>query len=226
MIGTLANTLTIAIGSVVGGLLNKGLPKKYETAMLNACGLAAFGVGINAIAGNMPDSKYPVLFIVSLVLGSLIGTGLKLDDRLNTLINRHSSGKLGQGIVTGVLIYCIGSLSIVGPVMSALNNDHTFLFTNASLDLVTSTGLASAYGLGMLVCAPILFLWQGSIYMLTKYVWADFFIPELICELCIVGGFLIACTGLGILNIKKFKVLDMLPCLFIPILFFIGIAII
>lgn len=88
MIGTLANTLTIAIGSVVGGLLNKGLPKKYETAMLNACGLAAFGVGINAIAGNMPDSKYPVLFIVSLVLGSLIGTGLKLDDRLNTLINR------------------------------------------------------------------------------------------------------------------------------------------
>jgi len=57
-------------------------------------------------------------------------------------------------------------------------------------------------------------------------VWADFFSPELICELCIVGGFLIACTGLGILNIKKFKVLDMLPCLFIPILFFIGIAII
>ncbi len=226
MIGTLANTLTIAIGSVVGGLLNNGLPKKYETAMLNACGLAAFGVGINAIAGNMPDSKYPVLFIVSLVLGSLIGTGLKLDDRLNTLINRHSSGKLGQGIVTGVLIYCIGSLSIVGPVMSALNNDHTFLFTNASLDLVTSTVLASAYGLGMLVCAPILFLWQGSIYMLTKYVWADFFSPELICELCIVGGFLIACTGLGILNIKKFKVLDMLPCLFIPIFFFIGIAII
>lgn len=226
MIGTLANTLTIAIGSVVGGLLNKGLPKKYETAMLNACGLAAFGVGINAIAGNMPDSKYPVLFIVSLVLGSLIGTGLKLDDRLNGFISRHSNGKLGQGIVTGVLIYCIGSLSIVGPVMSALNNDHTFLFTNASLDLVTSTVLSSAYGLGMLVCAPILLLWQGSIYMLTKYVWADFFSSELICELCIAGGFLIACTGLGILNIKKFKVLDMLPCLFIPILFFIGLAII
>ena len=225
MIGTIVNTLMIAVGSLFGGLLNKGIPKKYETAMLNACGLAAFGVGINAIASNMPDSKYPVLFIVSLVLGSLIGTKLRLDDRLNGFIDKHSNGKLGQGIVTGVLIYCIGSLSIVGPVMAALNQDYTFLFTNASLDLVTSTVLSSAYGIGMIVCAAILFLWQGSIYVLTKYIWADFFSTELICELCIVGGFLIACTGLGILSIKKFKVLDMLPSLFVPVVFFIGLNI-
>ncbi|MBB5265117.1 hypothetical protein HNP82_002256 [Catenibacillus scindens] len=221
MIGTIVNTLAITAGSLFGGLLNKGIPKKYENAMLTACGLAAFGVGINAIASNMPDSQYPVLFIVSLVLGSLAGTWLRLDDRLNGFIDRHSNGKLGQGIVTGVLIYCIGSLSIVGPVMAALNQDHTFLFTNASLDLVTSTVLASAYGIGMILCAAILFLWQGSIYVLTKYVWAGFFSDALVCELCIVGGFLIACTGLGILNIKKFKVLDMLPSLLVPVIFFI-----
>ena len=221
MIGTLVNTLAITVGSLFGGLLNKGIPKKYEHAMLTACGLAALGVGINAIVSNMSDSQYPVLFIVSLVIGSLAGTWLRLDDRLNGFIERHSSKKLGQGIVTGVLIYCIGSLSIVGPVMAALNQDYTFLFTNASLDLVTSTVLASTYGIGMILCAAILFLWQGSIYALTKYVWAGFFSDALICELCIVGGFLIACTGLGILNIRKFKVLDMLPSLLVPVIFFI-----
>lgn len=221
MLGTITNTLAILIGSILGGVLKKGIPKKYETAMLNACGLAACGIGFNSIISNMGKSEYPVLFIVSLVLGSILGTKLDLDTKLQNLMKKYTKGNLGEGIVTGSLLFCIGSLSIVGSVMAALKSDYTFLFTNASLDLVTSIILSSTYGIGMIFCAFILFTWQGSIYFLTKYICFDFFSEDLIVELCIVGGFLITATGLGILKIKNIKTLDILPAILIPIIFFI-----
>lgn len=221
MLGTLVNTLTIILGSLLGGVLKKGIPEKYESSMLNACGLVACGVGVNSIVNNMSKSIYPVLFIISLVLGGIIGTKLELDNKINILLKKYTNGNLGEGIITGVLIFCIGSLSIIGPVMAALKKDYTFLFTNASLDLITSMVLASTYGIGMAFAAIILFLWQGSIYFLTKFVWMDFFSPELVTELCIIGGFLIITTGLSILKIKSFKTLDMLPSILIPVFFFV-----
>lgn len=221
MIGTLANTAAILVGGLAGSTLKRGIGPQYEAGLFNACGLAACGIGINAVVSHMPDSQYPVLFIVSLVLGSLVGTKLDLDKRFNDLVSRHAGGQLAQGLATGILLFCIGTLSIVGPVMSALYGDETYLFTNAALDLVTSTVLASTYGVGMVLAAPVLFCWQGSIYLLTRYVSGSFFSDEVVCELCIVGGFLILSTGLSILKIKDLKALNLLPALFVPLIFFI-----
>lgn len=220
MIGTIVNTCTILLGSVIGSVLKKGLKEKYQNALYTACGLAACGIGINAVVSHMPDSKFPVLFIVSLALGSLIGTKLDLAGRFDTIVNKHSKSNLSQGLSTGILLYCIGTLSIMGPVMSALYGDHTFLFTNATLDLITSMVLASTYGIGMTLAAPVLFCWQGAIYLIAKYASATLISDDLICELCIVGGFLIASSGLSILKIKDLKALNMLPSLAIPIIFF------
>lgn len=187
MLGTIVNASAIIIGCTIGGLVKKGIPKKYEEAMLNACGLAACGIGFNSIISNMGKSHYPVLFIISLVLGSVIGTKLDLDTKLQNIMKKYTKGNLGEGIVTAALLFCIGSLSIVGSVMAALKNDYTFLFTNASLDFVTSIIFSSTYGIGIIVVALILFCWQGSIYVLTRYVCLDFFSEDLIVELCIVG---------------------------------------
>lgn len=221
MLGTIVNTGTILLGSVLGSLFKKGIGEKYQNALYTACGLAACGIGINAVVSHMPDSNYPVLFIISLAIGSLIGTKLDLDNRFQALVNRHSRSNLGQGLSAGILLYCIGTLSIMGPVMSALYGDHTFLFTNATLDLITSMVLASTYGIGMALAAPVLFCWQGGIYLIAKYASGTLISEELVCELCIVGGFLIASTGLNILKIKDLKSLNMLPSLAVPILFFI-----
>lgn len=221
MIGTITNVCTILIGSIIGSIFRRGLNEKFQKALFTACGLAAIGVGINAVVSHMPDSKVPVLFIVSLAVGSLIGTALDIDDRFQALVNKHSKSNLGQGLSTGILIYCIGTLSIMGPVMAALYGDHTFLFTNATLDLITSMVLASTYGIGMALAAPVLFCWQGGIYLIAKYASATLISDDLMCELCIVGGFLIASSGLSILNIKNLKTLNMLPSLAIPIVFFI-----
>lgn len=221
MIGTIVNTCTILAGSVIGSVLKKGLKEKYQNALYTACGLAAVGIGLNSVVSHMADSTLPVLFIVSLAIGSLIGTKLDIAGKFDNLVNSRSKSNLSQGLSTGILLYCIGTLSIMGPVMSALYGDHTFLFTNATLDFITSMVLASTYGIGMALAAPVLFCWQGAIYLIAKFASESLISDDLICELCIVGGFLIASSGLSILKIKDLKALNMLPSLAVPILFFI-----
>ena len=189
-------------------------------AQLCTMGLAAAGLGINSVVQNMPKSNYPVLFIISLAVGSLLGTILDLDGKFQKLSSKFSSSKLGEGLSTGILLYCIGTLSILGPVNSALNADHTYLFTNATLDLVTSTVLASTYGIGMAWAAPVLFLWQGSIYLCAGFL-APFLSAELLTEISIIGGILIASSGIGILGLKDCKTLNMLPALLIPPVWFL-----
>ncbi|MBR6698369.1 MAG: DUF554 domain-containing protein [Lachnospiraceae bacterium] len=219
MTGTFVNVATIIIGSVIGSIIKKGIKEEYKDCLFTAMGLAATGLGINAVVQNMPKSNYPVLFIVALALGSLIGTMIDLDKRFNNLVNRFSNkGRLAEGLSTGILLFCIGTLSILGPINSALYGDHTYLFTNATLDLVTSCVLASAYGIGIAIAAIVLLIWQGSIYLLTMLL-GNFMSASMMTELSIVGGFLIASSGISILGIKKIKTLNMLPCLVIPIVF-------
>lgn len=168
----------------------------------------------------MPNSKYPVLFILSLAIGSLVGTIINLEGKFNNLSNKYTSSNLGQGLSTAILLFCIGTLSILGPMESALNGDNTYLFTNATLDFVTSIVLASTYGIGIAVSAVVLFLWQGFIYVSAGLL-SGFLTPELLTEISIIGGFLIASSGLSILNIKDCKTLNMLPSLLIPVVWFI-----
>lgn len=218
MIGTLANVGTIVVGSLIGGLFRKVMSEKLSAALMNAMGLAAFGLGINAVVQNMPKSEYPVLFIVSLAIGCLVGTLLNLDDRVAKLTQKNDdSGNLGQGIITGCLIFCVGTLSILGPVQSALYGDHTYLFTNASLDFVTAMVLGTTYGIGMALAAGVLLIWQGSIFLLTLLL-GSFITAVMMTEISIVGGFLIAMSGLSIMKLKDFHTLNYLPALFVPIL--------
>ena len=227
MIGTITNTVAILVGSCLGSLLKRGIKAEYSHVMFTAMGLASLALGFNAVCRNMPLSHYPVLFVLSLAIGGLIGTVLQLDSRFQKMVNHHPAngadggGKsLAQGLSTAVLLFCIGTLSIVGPVNSALLNDNTFLFTNATLDFVTSTVLAATYGWGIALAAPILFCWQGSIYQIAK-VCGDVIPDELLCEMSIVGGTLIAASGLSILEIKDCKTLNLLPALFVPVVFFL-----
>lgn len=228
MIGTIVNACTILVGSSVGSLLKRGIRPQYQKVMFTAMGLASLALGFNAVCRNMPQSHYPVLFVLSLAIGGLIGTVCQIDQRFQKMVSRRptdtdeaaSSTSLAQGLSTAVLLFCIGTLSIVGPINSALLDDNTFLFTNATLDLVTSAVLAATYGWGIALAAPILFCWQGSIYLIAKLC-GNVISDELLCEMSIVGGTLIAASGLSILEIKDCKTLNLLPALFVPVVFFL-----
>lgn len=233
MLGTIVNTCTILLGGTFGAIVREGIGEKYKSAMFNALGLACLVLGANAALPNMIKSEYPVLFIISLVIGGIIGTRLDLTGRINRLnerLNAHSGKENNSlnGLVTGILLYCIGTFSIVGPVLSALSPSqgwsfdepgNSFLFTNATLDLVTSAVLSATYGWIMLLAAPVLFCWQGMFYAIA-YFFGEAMPEPMRCELSIVGGVLIISSGLSILDIKDCKTINLLPSLLIPVLFY------
>ena len=107
MIGTIVNTATILTGSVIGSLLKKGIKEKYTKCLMNAMGCAAVGIGINSVVQNMPKSNYPVLFIVSLALGSLLGNIIDFDKKFNSLTEKKGKSELGKGLSTAILLFCI-----------------------------------------------------------------------------------------------------------------------
>ena len=225
MIGTIVNTTTIMIGALIGSYLKRGIKPQYQQALFNAMGLCSLALGFNAFCQNMPKSQYPVLFIVSLAVGALFGFMLKLDERFKRLVDRKKNPKKGdaplsEGLSTGILLYCIGPLSMLGPVISALKGDNTFLYTNSCLDLVSSTVFASTYGIGMILAAPVLFLWQGMFYLVAT-ISSSAVSNALMAELLIIGGLMIAGSGLSLLNIKDCKTLNLLPSLLVPVIWFL-----
>ena len=234
MLGTIVNTITIVIGATFGATVRQGIGEKYKKTLFDALGLACLVLGMNASLPNMAKSEYPVLFILSLAIGGVVGTKLDLAgciDRLNAKINakRNKESNGLDGLVTGCLLFCIGTFSIVGPVLSCLSpsqgwafneSGNTFLYTNATLDLVTSAVLAASYGWIMLLAAPILFCWQGMFWLIA-HVSSTAISDALMAELLIVGGLMITGSGLGLLNLKDCKTLNLLPALLVPVLWFL-----
>lgn len=241
MLGTIVNTCTILIGGAFGALVRSGIGEKYKKTLFDGLGLCCLVLGMNASLPNMAKSEFPVLFILSLAIGGLIGTKLNLAGRLSPLSRGGEKsaqekppslegGREGSyGLVTGCLLYCIGTFSIVGPVLSALSPTegwawgepaNTYLYTNATLDFVTSAILAASYGWIMLLAAPILFCWQGMFYAI-GYFCGDGMPEPMRVELSIVGGVLILSSGLSILGIKDCKTINLLPSLLVPVVFYL-----
>jgi len=238
MLGTIVNTCTILIGGAFGATARQIVKERYKKTLFDALGLACIVLGCNAALPNMQKSEFPVLFILSLAIGSVIGTRLDFDGRLKRFEEKRKARRLGngkqetelmEGLTTACLLYCIGTFSIIGPVLSCLSpsqgwdfreSANTFLYTNATLDLVTSAVLSAVYGWGMLLAAPILFCWQGMFYTIA-YFFGEAMPEPMRTELSIVGGVLIVSSGLSILGIKDCKTINLLPSLLVPVIFYL-----
>lgn len=233
MVGTIVNTCCIIVGTIVGTLLHRGIREQYKQTLYTGLGLASLAIGLNATLTHLGESRYPVLFIVSIALGGIVGTWLDIDGRFKRAVDRHShknaqSGnvnRLGEGLSTAILLYCIGPLSMLGPVISALKGDNTFLYTNATLDFVSSTVFASTYGIGMILAAPVLFCWQGMFYLIAR-ISSTAISNALMAELLIIGGLLITASGLALLQLKDCKTLNFLPSLLVPVVWYLIMALI
>ena len=222
MLGTIVNTCAIIIGSSFGALVRSGIGEKYKKALFDGLGLCCIVLGVNAALPNMTKSEFPVLFILSLAIGGIAGTALDLDARTKALIAKRGGEGLANGLISACLLFCVGTFSIVGPVLSATTGDNTFLYTNATLDLVTSMVFAATYGIGIILSAAILFCWQGFFYLLGSLA-ADSALLQgtLVNELATVGGVLIMASGLSLLQIKDCKTLNYLPALLVPVFWFL-----
>ena len=207
MIGILINGLAVIFGTAIGCLFKRHLKEKYIEALWLALGLAALGVGINTVVNYMNKSNFPLLFVVSLTLGTLIGKLFEVDQHVENLLETKFTSELAKGVATATFLDCIGALS---------------LLTNASLTFVCAIIFGASFGWGMLLETPILLGWFFLIFGLVKVGFASFFSMELVNELCLVGGFLITASGISLLKIREIKSLDLLPSLLIPVLYFLG----
>lgn len=222
MLGTIVNAACILAGSVAGSLLRRGLGEKYKDVLYYAMGLASVALGIGTFTRNLPESEFPVLFILSLAIGGVAGTALDLDARTKAIIAKRGGEGLANGLISACLLFCVGTFSIVGPIISATTGDNIFLYTNATLDLVTSMVFAATYGIGIAIAAPILFCWQGLFWLAGKLAAnSDLLQGSLMYELSIVGGVLILSSGLSLLRIKDCKTLNYLPALLVPVFWFL-----
>ena len=215
MYGTIFNASMIVVGSVIGNLFKSKLAPKFQTVLMEALGLAAVMIGIHTVIEPLDKSTLPVLFIISLAIGGILGTVWDLQGHFDLIVQRFTNSELSAGLATAVLLFCFGSLSILGPINAALDHDYSFLLTNGVLDLITSIVLGAAYGLGIAWGSVVLLGWQGSLYVLAL-VFRSALSPVLLNELMIVGGVLIFASGLSVLEVKKINTLNFLPALLVP----------
>ena len=221
MLGTIVNTCCILLGSAIGSIAKRGLKPKYQEAIFTALGIATVGMGLNAVAQNMPHSSYPVLFIVSMAIGAIVGTALDLETRFKKAVSKHSKdgNEFAKGLSTAIMLFCVGTLSILGPVNSALYGDETYLLTNATLDLVSSMVFGATFGFGIAIAAVVLFFWQCAIYLLAGAL-APLMGDGMMTEIAIIGGLLILASGINLLKLKEISTMNLLPALFIPPIWF------
>jgi uncharacterized membrane protein YqgA involved in biofilm formation len=214
MIGTLVNAGAIIVGGSIGLLLKKNLPEKYQTIYFQAVGLFTLLYGITmAIAMSSP-----LLVILSLVIGGFLGARMQLEKRMEQLGDyvqlkiRIKNDRFTEGLVTSFLLFCIGSMTILGAIEEGFGKTSNILLTKSILDFFSSIMLASGLGTGVLFSAIPLLLFQGGITLLVSIVGKDI-PPQIVSELTVVGGILLIGLSFNLLKIKKIEIVNLLPSL-------------
>ena len=222
MLGIVVNTLAIIAGSLIGLLFRGGIPPKFNTIIMHGIGLAVVLIGIKT-ALKTDDI---LIVIVSLAVGSLVGELLRIEERLERLGNwlgramsKDSEG-VSRGFVCASLLYCVGAMAVVGSMESGLSGNHQILFAKSILDGIGSVIFASTLGIGVLFSAVSVFVYQGLISLTASSI-KQFLVPEVVAQMSAVGGLLIVAIGIGLLEIKKIKIGNMLPAIFIPLAYYL-----
>ncbi|MEA1940554.1 MAG: DUF554 domain-containing protein [Candidatus Caldatribacteriota bacterium] len=221
MEGTIVNVIAIIIGCSIGFLLRSRFPEKIRKIIMQALGLSSLLIGMQMAL----KTSNILLVIFSLVIGGLIGEIIGIEEGLervgekikSKLSDNTSSEKFIEGFITASLLYCVGSMAIVGSLEEGLSGNHDILYAKSVLDGVSSVVFTAAMGIGVLFSAIPVFLYQGGITLLARLI-KDYLTPEMISEVTAVGGILVLGIGFSLLEIKKIKVGNLLPAILIAVL--------
>lgn len=211
--GVLVNVLTVLIGSTLGLLLKKQIPEKLTTAVMTAIGLCTVAIGVTGVI----KGQNQLVMIISLVLGTIIGTLFDIDgkltkigDKLQKKKGENEKSTFSQGFVTASLLFCVGAMTIVGSMNAGISGDNQMLYTKSVLDLISSTMLGASLGIGVLCSSAFVLVFQGGLVALSMALGSflnDFAVAELICA----GSVMIIALGLNLIGITKIKVANLLP---------------
>ena len=229
-LGTLVNVLAILLGGGIGLLFKGGLKERFREVMMQACGLATMFIGmagafemIFTVEGTGLRLGSTMLIVVSLVVGGLIGEGINIEKRLDSVgerlkkaVRAGGDNRFVEGFVTASLVVCVGAMAICGPLEEGLTGNSQTLFIKAILDLVIVAVFASVYGVGTLFSALSVGVYQGLITLFAGWI-APFLSDALVTSLSGVGSVLIFAVGVNLLFPKKVRVGNLLPALLVPV---------
>lgn len=220
LLGALVNFGLVIVGSLIGLLFKKGIPERVSNAILKGMALCVLWIGITgAIKG-----QNALVMIFSILFGTIIGELIDLDKWVNKLgewIQKKvgtGHGNITEGFVTATLLFCVGAMSVLGPLESGLKLDHTTQFTKAVIDCVCAAIYTSSLGIGVIFSAfSVLFL-QGGITLCAGWL-APLLSDAVVTEMTAVGSLLIIGLALNLLGLTKLKIMNYLPAVFLTVLF-------
>jgi uncharacterized membrane protein YqgA involved in biofilm formation len=221
MLGTIVNALAIIVGGLIGLLFGKGIAEKYKQTILQGVALSVILIGWKSALAT----DQLLIVIVSMVAGATIGEGLNIEGRLEKLgqwlearVSAGAGGSLARGFVTASLVFCVGSMAIVGSLESGLTGNHQTLFAKSILDGVISIVFASTMGAGVLFSSAAVFLYQGLITLAAVFL-KPLLAAATVAQMTAVGGLLIVAIGLNMLGMVKIRVGNLLPAIFLPLVY-------
>lgn len=247
MLGPAVNALVIVVCALAGTFLARGIPRRFEEIVTKAIALATIYIGLKGAF----DNQHPLLLIMSLVIGALVGEAINLDRWLHRLgdwaerkINRPSQsegsasgtmnrpsltkgkeesacGTFAKGFVQASILFCSGAMAIVGSMQSGFYGNHETLFAKSVLDGTISLVFGAALGIGVAFSAIPVFFYQGGIALVAMFT-GDILSPEIIREMSAAGSLLIAAIGFNFLEIKEIRIANLIPAVFVPLIYFLG----
>ena len=230
--GTLANVALVLVGGALGLVVKKGLKDDLQHTLMNALGVAVMFIGISGgmtglltVGKGKLETGGAMLMVISLVIGTLLGSWLKLDDRMNSLAAwtkrvvrvKDESNRFVEGMVNATLVMSVGAMAIMGSLQDGLHQDPSVLITKGILDCVIAMIFASTMGIGVLFSVIPMGLYQGAITLLAQVV-QPYLSDRLTLQLSYIGSVLIFVVGFNLVfSDRKMKVANMLPALLIPV---------
>lgn len=235
-IGTAVNVITVAVGSFVGLFAKKLINDNLREGIMSALGLAVLAIGISGVvtnsitvaSDNTLSSSFTLLMIISVAIGALIGTLINIEGRLDALglffqkkLTKNQSGStFAQAFVSASLLFCVGSMAIVGSLNDGIMHNPDILFAKSILDGIMAMVFASTLGIGTLLSCLTLIVYQGGITLCASLV-APYLTDAVIAQMGFIGNILIMAIGFNFVYKPKFKVGNMLPAVFIPFVYYI-----
>jgi uncharacterized membrane protein YqgA involved in biofilm formation len=219
MIGTFVNTATVIVGGAIGLLMNKKMPGKYKTIYFQAIGLFTIAIGV----GMVYDMKHILIVVSSLAIGALVGEWMDIEkwaEKTSNHLKRKLNivnGRFTEGLITSFLLFCTGSMTILGTIQEGTGISSDLLLTKSIMDGFSSVMLAAAFGVGVIFSALPLLIFQGSITLTAMFV-SSFFTDAIIGGITSVGGIMLIGLGINILEIKQLRIMNMLPSLLIVVI--------
>ena len=219
MIGVAANVITVILGCLTGCIFRKGISKKISDSAMIAVGLSIICIGVS----GMLESREPLVLVISMVLGTILGTSLDVDGKINVLgdkiagkFSKSDKGQsnIAEGFITASLVFCVGSMTILGGLNAGLKGDNTLYYTKAVLDFISATMLTTSIGIGVILSSVTVLLYQGALVLLASLL-EPVFTQAIISEINGVGSVMIFALGLNLAGVAKFKVANFLPAIII-----------